>query len=184
MQNNVFNTRELSEIKYLCQRLEIMTEWEKIAIKSTRCRFLFWIRALFPFIFEMIMSDIKRPNQLNFFCMALNDPLTMIWNIKHLEEPNIAIDNYKKDIYKAFTDKVIKPICRRVEEEIRLQIHQAIIPNLRQKNPLNEKIFDCNKYLSMSEIFLFEKRINIKEEVRVYLGKVFYQMSAMAPHDF
>lgn len=113
-----------------------MTDWEKIAIKSTRCRFLFWIRALFPFIFEMIMSDIKRPNQLNFFLMALNDPLTMIWNVKHLEEPNVAVDNYKKDIYKAFSDKVIKPICRKVEEEIRLQIHQAIIPNLRQKNPL------------------------------------------------
>ncbi len=91
---------------------------------------------IYPFIFEMIMSDIKRPNQLNFFCMALNDPLSMIWNVKHLEEPNVAIDNYKKDLYKAFSDKVIKPICRKVEEEIRLQIHQAIIPKLRQKKPL------------------------------------------------
>ena len=81
------------------------------------------------------MSDIKRPNQLNYFLMALNDPLKMLWNIKHLEEPNIAVDNYKQDIYKAFTDKIIKPICRKVEEEIRLQIHQAIIPGLAQKNP-------------------------------------------------
>ena len=78
----------------------------------------------------MIMSDIKRPNQLNYFLMALNDPLTMLWHIKHLEQPNVAIDNYKKDIYKAFSDKIIKPICRKVEEEIRLQIHQAIIPGL------------------------------------------------------
>jgi hypothetical protein len=31
---------------------------------------------------------------------------------------------------------------------------------------------------------MFEKRISIKEEVKTYLGKVFYQMSAMAPHDF
>lgn len=123
MQNNVFNTKELSEFKYLCQRLEIMTDWEKIAEKSTRCRFIYWIRSLFPYIFEMIMSDIKRPNQLNYFLMALNDPLSMLWNIKHLEEPNIAVDNYKKDIYKAFSDKIIKPICRKVEEEIRLQIH-------------------------------------------------------------
>lgn len=52
--------------------------------------------------------------------MALNDPMQMLWNIKHLETPNVAIDNYKKDIYKAFTDKIIKPICRKVEEEIRL----------------------------------------------------------------
>lgn len=36
----------------------------------------------------------------------------------------------------------------------------------------------------MSDIYLFEKQINIKEEVRHYLGRVFYQMSAISPHDF
>ena len=36
----------------------------------------------------------------------------------------------------------------------------------------------------MSDIYLFEKQISIKEEVRHYLGRVFYQMSALAPHDF
>ncbi len=65
------------------------------------------------------MSDPKRPNQLNYFLMALNDPIEMLWNIKHLEEPNVAIDNYKKDIYIAMTDKVVKPICRKIEDEIR-----------------------------------------------------------------
>ena len=59
----------------------------------------------------------------------------MLWNVKHLEQPNIAVDNYKKEGYKAFTDRVVKPICMKVEEEIRVQIHQAIIPNLKQKNP-------------------------------------------------
>lgn len=52
--------------------------------------------------------------------MALNDPIDMLWNVKHLEEPNIAVDNYKKEVYRAFTDRVTKPICRKVEEEIRV----------------------------------------------------------------
>ena len=116
--------------------------------------------------------------------MAMNDPLQMLWNVKHLESPNIAVDNYKKEIYRAFQEKVIKPICRKVEEEIRLQIHQAIIPNLHQKNPLKKETFDCLKYLMMSDVYLFEKKISIKEEVANYLGKVFYQMSALSPHDF
>lgn len=47
----------------------------------------------------------------------------MLWNVKHMETPNKCVDNYKKEIYRAFSDKVIKPICRKVEEEIRLQIH-------------------------------------------------------------
>lgn len=184
MTSKIFNPKELSEIRYLCQRLEIMTNWEKIVKKSTRCRFMYWIRSLFPFIFDMIMSDSKRPNQLNYFLMALNDPLEMLWNVKHLEQPNVAVDNYKKEINKAFQDKVIKPICQKVEAEIRLQIHQAIIPNLAQKNPKTTKTFDCLKYLMMSDLYLFEKQISIKEEVKHYLGQIFYQMSALAPHDF
>lgn len=120
MTHQVFNQKELSEIKYLCQRLEIITNWEKIVKKSTRCRFVYWIRSLFPFIFDMIMADVKRPNQLNYFLMAVNDPLEMLWNVKHAEEPNQVVDNYKREIFKALQEKVIQPICRKIEEEIRL----------------------------------------------------------------
>lgn len=116
--------------------------------------------------------------------MALSDPLEMLWNVRHFEEPNVAVDNYKRDIYAAFTDRVLKPIARKVEEEIRLQIHQALIPNLAQKNPTQEKTFDCVKYLQTSDIYLFEKCISIKEEVKHTLGKTFYQMSSLHPHDF
>jgi hypothetical protein len=112
MTQQVFNSKELSEVRCLNQRLDQIANWENIIKKSTRCRFVYWIRSLFPFIFDMIMSDVKRPNQLNYFLMALNDPLEMLWNVKHLEQPNVAVDNYKKEIYKAFSDKVIKPVCR------------------------------------------------------------------------
>lgn len=36
----------------------------------------------------------------------------------------------------------------------------------------------------MSDLYLFEKQISIKEEVKHYLGQVFYTMSALSPHDF
>lgn len=130
MTSQVFNPKELQEVLFLNARLEVISDWEKIVKKATRCRFIYWMRMLYPFIFDMIMSDVKRPNQLNYFLMAVNDPIEMLWNVKHLEQPNIAVDNYKKEVYTSFTEKVIKPICTKIEEEIRLQIHQAIIPNL------------------------------------------------------
>ena len=102
MNEKIFNPNQLSEINHLGHLLETITNWESIVQKSTRCRFVYWIRSLFPYIFEMIMADSKRPNQLNYFLMALNDPLLMLWNVKHLESPNIAVDNYKKEIYRAF----------------------------------------------------------------------------------
>jgi WASH complex subunit 7 len=31
---------------------------------------------------------------------------------------------------------------------------------------------------------LFEKRISMSEEVKHYLGKIFYEMTALTPHDW
>ena len=36
----------------------------------------------------------------------------------------------------------------------------------------------------MNELFLFEKQISIKEEIANYLSHIFYEMSALSPHDF
>jgi len=36
----------------------------------------------------------------------------------------------------------------------------------------------------MSDLYLFEKKINMGEEVRHYLNKIFYEMTALSPHDW
>jgi hypothetical protein len=36
----------------------------------------------------------------------------------------------------------------------------------------------------MSDIYLFDKKINICEEVKHYLDKIFYEMNALNPHDW
>ena len=51
--------------------------------------------------------------------MALQDPLEMLANIRHLNSPQVAIDNYKKDVYEVFTKAVTFPICQKTEEELR-----------------------------------------------------------------
>lgn len=94
---------------------------------------------------------------MNYFLMALKDPLDMLYNIRHLQNPQSAVDNYKKEVYVAFTENVTKPICRITEEELRKQIHQVMIPNLNQINPVKDHIRDLTKYTRMNDLFLFEK---------------------------
>jgi hypothetical protein len=70
--------------------------------------------------------------------MSMSDPLEMMINIKHHESPLIAIDNYKKEIYGEFSKNITMKVCKGIEEELRLQIHQIIIANLKQRNPTTE----------------------------------------------
>jgi len=36
----------------------------------------------------------------------------------------------------------------------------------------------------MSDLYLFEKKINLGEELKHYLGRKFYEMTALTPHDW
>ena len=79
---------------------------------------------------------------MNYYLMALSDPLDMLQNIKHLTSAQIAIDNYKKDVFEAFTKNVISPICQKTEEDLRSQIHCILIPNMKQVNPITNPVTD------------------------------------------
>lgn len=47
----------------------------------------------------------------------------MLKGVRHLESGYVAIDNYKREIYQAVTNSIIVPVARKIEEELRLQIH-------------------------------------------------------------
>lgn len=43
---------------------------------------------------------------------------------------------------------------------------------------------DLSKYARMNDLYLFEKQINMGYEIKKYLGGVFYEMTALSPHDY
>ena len=93
------------------------------ARRATRCRFLYWHRILNPVFLGHIIKDRQRLNQMNYYLLALQDPIEMLKNVRHLTSPQIAIDNYKKDVYETFSKSVIYPICQKTEEDLRAQTH-------------------------------------------------------------
>lgn len=42
----------------------------------------------------------------------------MLWNVRHLEQQKICVENYNKDVWRAFIDKLIEQIYLQVEGEI------------------------------------------------------------------
>lgn len=96
---DILGKSEQVSLDFFTWQIDVVSNWEWYVRKSTRCRFLYWSRSLFPMLFTHIRQDKQRLNQLNYFLMALSDPLDMLINIKHLESPYIAVDNYKREIY-------------------------------------------------------------------------------------
>jgi hypothetical protein len=65
---------------------------------------------------------------------------------------------------------VVFPICQKVEEELRTQMSQVLIPNMKQTNPLREATTDIQRWAQMNDLYLFEKKISIRGEIREYLS--------------
>ena len=55
---------------------------------------------------------------------------------------------------------------------------------MKQKNPTRDRVEDCSKLIEMADLYLFERRISIKEEVKHFLSQIFYEMTALSPHDW
>ena len=55
--NDVFNRTEFEDLKYWNHKLEMVSSWEVIVRKATRCRFLYWHRMLVPHFLKSIRSD-------------------------------------------------------------------------------------------------------------------------------
>ena len=55
--------------------------------RATRCRFIYWHRILNEVFLGYIVSDRYRLNQMNYYLMAIQDPLEMLANIRHLNSP-------------------------------------------------------------------------------------------------
>jgi hypothetical protein len=122
-QNYVFASKELQEINYWNTKLDLVSNWEANVRQATRCRFLYWQRELFPMLMNDMIRNKAKLNQLNYFLMAMKDPIDMLENIRHLGSAQVAIDNYKKEVFEEFTKNVTHPICRAIEEDLRKQIH-------------------------------------------------------------
>lgn len=184
LQQGVFKPEQYDSIQVLMQRLSLVCNWEVHARRATRCRFIYWHRVLNEVFLQFIVNDRFRLNQMNYYVMAMQDPIDMLQNIRHLGSPQLAIDNYKKDIFDTFSKYVIHPICSKTEEELRAQIHQVLIPNMKQTNPLQHNMLNIQAWAQMNDIYLFEKKISIKAEIRDYLSQIFYEMNAYWPHDY
>jgi WASH complex subunit 7 len=181
---SVFKKEDIADIEEMVVMARKIRDWKLLFTKATRCTFLYWVRSLIPTIFKHIFKKFHRFKRIIYVCRALEDPIIMLRNIKHLESPNIAIANYKKYVTSHFDEVIIQGLCSMIEKDLRIQIHGIIVQKLKQQNPLDEAVYDYMNFLNIDDIILFENRINLKVKVSQYLSEKFYEMTALTPLDW
>mmetsp|Transcript_28419 Transcript_28419/g.27375 ORF Transcript_28419/g.27375 Transcript_28419/m.27375 type:complete len:103 (+) Transcript_28419:1712-2020(+) len=58
----IFSQTEFKEIEVYGERLDSIANWEMNVRRATRCRFIYWIRSLFPYFMKIIIQDKQKLN--------------------------------------------------------------------------------------------------------------------------
>lgn len=78
----------------------------------------------------------------------------------------------------AFLQHVTQPICRKMEENLRLQVLSYLQPNIKFNYELNA--FARAESLSLAGC----KRLDLRYQVETYLDRTFYDLTTVALHDW
>ncbi len=84
---------------------------------------------------------------------SLRDCVPLIKWCRHLESPQDLLTMFDKEVEGYLKDKVLDPLCRAVEEDLRLSSHLHL--QLDDRNPYKVCIAWVTLYSTVNDVLLF-----------------------------
>ena len=174
---------DFDTMKAYLKKLEVLTNWQSLLDSACDCSFFYWQRAILPKYFESIFKRPAMSSSMVFIFAALHDPARILLCASHLQDKKMLFKSYQDEVEQQFSDKIIDPLCRFIENTLRLNIHSVVLGQGRHE--LREDSHkDYQHLLNSPRLRLFGKRINLRDYVQNYLERQFYNMTALQPHDW
>ncbi|KAJ4462623.1 putative WASH complex subunit 4 [Paratrimastix pyriformis] len=170
--------KDVDELMALLRQIETVATFNDLIAEACDTSFLYyWGMDLIPIFLADIYQHPSQAHQLQYLLMALHDPL------RHLKATHpTAASQYRERTLSAFEDRVINPLCRDIETDLRLHVQR----NLLTPDALPPPTFgpDRSPLIQLPPLRLFENDFHIAGRVSHYLDTTFYNMTTLALHDW
>uniref|UniRef100_A0A1I7XQL9 MYND-type domain-containing protein n=1 Tax=Heterorhabditis bacteriophora TaxID=37862 RepID=A0A1I7XQL9_HETBA len=166
----------------LLNRLETLCRPRDLVDRVTNCSFLFFHRDLIDIYWDTLADRMPSTEYIGYFMFALSDCIFFVTRSQydnHFAAGTILQDHIYESIKKGF----LIPLCGAIENDLRVLTHKHLEVDERDKTP-KEKADFYRHILRKPEIRLKDYIINIKDFVTRYLEKTFYNLTAVALHDY
>ena len=163
-------------------KFEILVEFQTNLKNSTDCSFIYWIQQLNTHFLKYIYDEPVNVHRLRYLYMALEDSAKQMMLSRHVEDANVIKDQYIKERESELMEKVIMPLARAIESDLRLHIHSLYISGIEKQNPFQSS--NLSWFLDSQPIVFCEKVIDLKRKIEMYLDETFYNMTALNLNDW
>ncbi|XP_022098788.1 WASH complex subunit 4-like [Acanthaster planci] len=181
-QMKAFKEDELASYRTTMNKLFLISDLREKLREACDCSFLYWHRVVFPLYLADRFENAVDAHRLHYMFGALADCVPPITQSKHLESPQQLLDSFEKETNAQFKEHLLDPLCRGVETDLRLSIHNHL--QLDSRNPFRVPLQDVSHFIKMRPIRFFNNFLDIKASVTHYLDKTFYNLTTVALHDW
>ncbi|KAI9557930.1 hypothetical protein GHT06_014682 [Daphnia sinensis] len=175
-----FRDEELSLLAHRLQKMELMSIGIRHRLAELAdCEMFYWHKSLINTYLPDARERRIESSRLGKTLLAAMDCQKALGSVKHLSNPSQLVDSHQQFIRRALELHILEPLCAAVETELRIQSHAHLHPTAR--NPFKEP--PCLNTLGDLPLGPHEQ-VNVPHEVEQYLGKTFYNLAALASHDW
>ncbi|EDO43986.1 predicted protein, partial [Nematostella vectensis] len=181
-QMKAFKEDEMNNLDNVLKKLDIIGSLNAKIKAASDCGFIHWHRVILPIYLDDLYENALDVHRLHYMMGALRDCVPILRQVKHEASPQVMLQSFEKEIDEALQEHFLRPLCRDIETELRLHIHQHL--QLDDRNPFKVGMRDLSHFLKLRPIRFFDNFIDIKAHVTHYLDTTFYNLTTVALHDW
>ena len=186
MNPNIVKESEAEHAQLLLKRIQLLSSWQGNFQEACNSSFLLWNKELLPTFIKDIYNYPTQASRLQYVCAAFGDAASLLRNAHHEPDPEKHLLAFKQFITKSLEDGIVKPLCRDVENDLRLRIHAKTQGTIAQDtlNPKKTPTKALKPFLELHPVRVFGSLLNIRQKVTHYLETVFYNLTTVALYDW
>jgi WASH complex subunit 7 len=184
------DSKTTQNVDNLLRQIELLSDFQSQMKKVCNTQTLYWNRELLgPFFKKVMANGGEQAGRLRYLVAAFSDPIPLLRVLLHEEPPEAGKNTshliaYQDYVEKMLREYVVLPLCKSIEDSLRLHVHAANWDHMEAPNPVDKGLRALSKHLQAKPLRLFSKAINIRAEVCAYLEKEFYELTVLALHDY
>ncbi|KAL0039142.1 hypothetical protein WJX77_009062 [Trebouxia sp. C0004] len=155
--------------------------------QASDCSWLYFDQGLLEPIFGAALKRPQDAHHLPYILAAFMDAQQLL---QHMPLPPDRADAapktqaYDDQLWLTLEQVVLLPLSQRIETDLRLHHHAALLTGVPPMNPLTHDIMDVNPLLEVDKLVLSTRVVDIRSYIAQRLTASFCSHTAVSPHDW
>jgi WASH complex subunit 7 len=174
--SKLFGEKDGPRFRNLVARLCMVSNLPQQLQKVCDSRFLYYHLDILSPMVESIYQLSAEANRLQYLLKGFIDGIKVCQMVAHLPATPFFL-NLRVFLRDCVKKNIIEPLCRDIENDLRLHIHTKHLDHMQALNPKTDTLRPLRPFLDIPPLKILGTVLSIRHEVTHYLNRSFYNLT-------